>query len=97
MARYAPAFDNALLDTPAGLPASRPALKTPARTSTPAKPGIFHRILDALVEARTRQAEREIARYLATTQGKFTDQVERDIERRLAGPDQSFARIRSAN
>ena len=41
------------------------------------------RLLAMLVAARQRQAEREIARYLATTGGKFTDQVEREITRRL--------------
>jgi hypothetical protein len=96
MARYAPTFDTAILDAPAGLPAQRPALTPAARTSPPAKAGFLHRIFDALVAARTRQAEREIARYLATTQGKFTDQMERDIERRLIGADDAFARIRTA-
>lgn len=36
-----------------------------------------------LVAVRQRQADREIARYIATTGGKFTDQVEREITRRL--------------
>jgi len=30
-----------------------------------------------------RQAEREVARYLADTGGKFTDETEREIERRF--------------
>jgi hypothetical protein len=34
--------------------------------------------------ARQRHAEAEIARYLATTGGKFTDGVEREILQRLA-------------
>ena len=33
--------------------------------------------------ARMRQAEREVARYLADTGGKFTDEAEREIERRF--------------
>jgi biopolymer transport protein ExbD len=40
-----------------------------------------------LPAARTREAEREIARYVATTQGKWTDQVEREIERRPAAAE----------
>ena len=36
-----------------------------------------------LIASRQRAADREIARYLATTGGKFTDQVEREIQRRL--------------
>jgi hypothetical protein len=52
---------------------------------TPSKPrvGFFRRILDAMMAARLRQAEREIATYLADTGGKFTDEAEREIERRF--------------
>jgi len=39
----------------------------------------------ALAQARTRQAEREVAHYLAMTGGRMTDTVERELERRLAG------------
>lgn len=51
----------------------------------PSKPrvGFFRRILDAMMAARLRQAEREIATYLADTGGKFTDEAEREIERRF--------------
>lgn len=44
--------------------------------------GFFTRVLDAMMAARMRQAEREIAHYLADTGGKFTDESEREIERR---------------
>jgi len=54
-----------------------------ARTAAPKKPGLFRRMLDAMVEARTRQAEREIARYLGGPGAKFTDEAEREIERRF--------------
>jgi hypothetical protein len=37
----------------------------------------------ALLAARLRAAEREVARYLADTGGKFTDEAEREIERRF--------------
>ena len=51
------------------------------------KRGLFTRVMDAMMAARTRQAEREVARYLADTGGKFTDEAEREIERRfLASP-----------
>ena len=46
-------------------------------------PGFFSRLYTALTAARLRQAEREIARYLSDTGGKFTDETERDIERRF--------------
>jgi hypothetical protein len=45
--------------------------------------GFFRRMLDAMMAARLRQAEREIATYLADTGGKFTDEAEREIERRF--------------
>lgn len=54
-----------------------------ARTTAAKKPGLFRRIFDALVEARTRQVEREIARYLGGANAKFTDEAEREIERRF--------------
>jgi hypothetical protein len=79
MARYAPLT----LDTAAGLPAPRSTVsRSPAQSAAP-KPGLLQRMFDALIRARTIQAEREIARYLATSQGKWTDQMEREIERRL--------------
>ena len=52
---------------------------TPARTGR----GFFAWLLAAMMESRRRQADREIARYLAGTGGKFTDEVEREIERRF--------------
>jgi hypothetical protein len=51
------------------------------------KPGFLRRVITAMQEARLRQAEREIALYLSRTGGKFTDEGEREIERRfLANP-----------
>lgn len=56
----------------------------PARAA--AKPGFWARLYSAMVAARTRQAEREIARYLGNG-SKFTDEAEREIERRfIANP-----------
>ena len=48
-----------------------------------AKRSFFLRLLDAIEQANMRRAEREIARYLGTTGGKITDDVEREIERRF--------------
>lgn len=57
------------------------------RTHTAPKRGLLMRLFDAMAAARMRQAEREVARYLAETGGKFTDESEREIERRfLATP-----------
>jgi hypothetical protein len=79
MARYAPLT----FDTAAGLPAPRSTIKPPKTVgpqSAAPKRGLLLRLFDAIVEARLRQAEREIARYLAT-RGKWTDQVERESAR----------------
>jgi hypothetical protein len=45
--------------------------------------GLFARFMAALVAARQHDAEREIARYVADAGGKFTDETEREIERRF--------------
>lgn len=39
-------------------------------THSPAKPSLLRRVFDAIVEARTRQAEREVAAHLATLDEK---------------------------
>jgi hypothetical protein len=44
--------------------------------------GVFRRWLDAIIAAQQRRADREIARYIETA-GRFTDDVEREIERRF--------------
>jgi hypothetical protein len=54
-----------------------------AATPAKARPGFFARLLASMQAARLRQAEREIAHYLADTGGKFTDESEREIERRF--------------
>jgi hypothetical protein len=53
--------------------------QTPART----RPSFWQRLLAAMMASRQRQAEREIARYLRNHGGKFTDEAEREIERRF--------------
>ena len=52
-------------------------------TSARTKRGFFGRVLDVMLLARRRAAEREIARYLSNSGGKFTDETEREIERRF--------------
>jgi hypothetical protein len=51
--------------------------------NTARKRGLLSRLIAAAQEARMRQAEREIALYLSRTGGKFTDEGEREIERRF--------------
>jgi hypothetical protein len=56
-----------------------PAAETSARKST------WRRIIDAISAAQQRRADREIALYLASHGGLFTDDMEREIMRRLSG------------
>lgn len=64
-----------------------PKTYAPVKAGTKVAPqrGFFARLMDAMMAARMRQAEREIARYLERTGGKFTDEAEREIERRFLG------------
>jgi len=52
-------------------------------TNVAKKRGFFSRLLAAMAVSRMRQAEREIAQYLDRSGGKFTDEAEREIERRF--------------
>jgi hypothetical protein len=47
------------------------------------KAGFLRRLLDALVASQLQRTEYEIARYLESAGGKFTDSIEREIEERL--------------
>lgn len=46
-----------------------------------ARPRLVSRLLAAVRDARTRQAEREIARFIEGQGGRITDALERRIER----------------
>ena len=47
------------------------------------KPGLFAQLLDAIMESRQRQAEREIARLIELRGGKLTDSLEFQISQRV--------------
>ncbi|HZT27192.1 MAG TPA: hypothetical protein VFA57_15950 [Pseudolabrys sp.] len=53
------------------------------KTASPAKRSFWSRVFEAIEQANLRRGEREIARYLGTH--KFTDETEREIERRFLG------------
>jgi hypothetical protein len=60
-----------------------PVTELPVRTER----SLFDWLLDVMMTARMRDAEREVGLYLADTGGKFTDEAEREIERRyLSNP-----------
>lgn len=53
-------------------------------STTVARPSLFMRLVNAMIAARQRQVDREVAHYLIDSAGgKFTDQAEREIERRF--------------
>ena len=56
-----------------------------APASAERKRGLLGRFLDALIEARQREAEQQVARLLARTGGKFTLSLEREAERSVLG------------
>jgi hypothetical protein len=49
-------------------------------TAKPLRRSLWRRLLDAIVVSRQLQADREIALYLQSNGGKFTDAAEREIE-----------------
>lgn len=48
-----------------------------------ARKGLFARFMSGIYEARSRQAEREIANLIELKGGRLTDDIERQIERRF--------------
>ncbi len=58
-------------------------ISSPQRSPSSAR-GVFGRLLDSVVEARRRAAEREIAAYLEGSGQFLTDEAEREIERILS-------------
>ncbi len=50
-----------------------------------AQRGLFLRLLDTIERSNMRRAEREIERYMRNRGVKFTDEAEREIERRFLG------------
>jgi hypothetical protein len=47
------------------------------------KAGILRRIFDAIFESRQKQADRDIAAFIAQRGGRITDELEREMTRRL--------------
>ena len=68
-------------------------LPMPRHNAITAAAGVLRRVLaallDAMEQARQRQAERTIARYAAVQGGLMTDEFEREITRRLSTADAS--------
>ena len=58
-------------------------LSYPEASKRASRRGLLFRVSDAMMALRQRQTDREITRYLAGIGGKFTDEAEREIERRF--------------
>jgi hypothetical protein len=56
------------------------------------KVGVLRRIFDAMFEWRQKQAERQIAAFIAGRGGRFTDDLEREMTHRLLTSDWSARR-----
>jgi hypothetical protein len=59
------------------------ALALPQKTARVPRRNWLTRLLHYVQDANMRRAEHEIARYLESTGGKFTDSTEREIEQRF--------------
>jgi hypothetical protein len=51
------------------------------------KPGFWRRFYDALLDARQRQANRELSQFLVRSGGRLTDDIEREMSQRLLRGD----------
>ena len=56
---------------------------SPKSNAVTKKPGVLWRIFDAIMESRQKHADREIARRLARSGGRFTDDFEREMMQRI--------------
>ena len=77
---YLPSASKAFLDCSHAADAE--AISSTPKAEAPRK-GLLATMFDAIWTARQRQADAEIARYLAINGGRLTDGAEREIERRF--------------
>ena len=56
--------------------APRPALRVP-------RPGLLARLFEALIDTRTRHAQRDVEAYLARRGHRLTDSIEREMNEHL--------------
>jgi len=61
------------------------AVPAAAATTSAQRRPIWRRVYDAMVASQQRRAEREIAMYLASHGGLFTDGMEREMMLRMSG------------
>ena len=70
-----------------------PRMSAFAPLAAPAAPrrGLLRLVFEAIVDSRSRSAERDIARFVGRS-GRFTDDIERQITNRLVNSDWNFRR-----
>jgi methylphosphotriester-DNA--protein-cysteine methyltransferase len=57
----------------------------PSRSGQTTKPSLIRRLVDAIVLARQRRADREIAQHFGLSGGRLTDDIERRISEHITG------------
>jgi hypothetical protein len=62
----------------------------PERAAKAPKPGLLRRFYNAVIEARQKRANRELAQFLMRSGGRLTDDVERQMTRHLSRGDWNF-------
>ena len=65
------------------VPYFRDKAATTRSDAVASKAGVLRRIFDAIIEPRQSQADRDIARLLARSGGRLTDDIEREMTQRL--------------
>jgi hypothetical protein len=65
------------------VPCFRDKAATTRSNAVTNRAGILRRIFDAIIESRQKQADRDIARFLARSGGRLTDDMEREMPQRL--------------
>jgi hypothetical protein len=63
----------------------RPDKAFPKSNPITKKPGVLWRIFVAIMDARQKQADRKIARWLGRSGGRITDGIEREMMQSLPG------------
>jgi hypothetical protein len=62
----------------------------PAEAATPQRASFWRRLWASFIASQQRRAEREIAHFIASRGGAFTDATEREIMHRLLSGRRSF-------
>jgi hypothetical protein len=84
---YLPSASKAFAEFTEAAPVAHVPARIEAKPASAPRRSMWKAIFDAIWVSRQRQADIEIARYIAMSGGKLTDGMEREISRRLSGQD----------